>query len=88
MMFDQDTPIRFAMWNFVKDKAGKADPHRPAWDWQFVIHQPVVGQRYSYRARLVVRPFTSRDDILHIYEKWVLTTLSPEEREKYPPRHG
>lgn len=32
MVFDQDTPVRFAMWNFVKDAAGKADPHRPAWD--------------------------------------------------------
>ncbi|HAV61754.1 MAG TPA: hypothetical protein DCY13_05245, partial [Verrucomicrobiales bacterium] len=46
MMFDQEAPIRFAMWNFVKDATtGKADPHRPAWDWQFVIHNPVPGTR-------------------------------------------
>ena len=77
MMFDHDTPIRFAMWNFVKDTAGKADPHRPAWDWQFVIHRPVVGQHYSYRARLVICPFTNREEILHIYEKWVQTRPAP-----------
>ncbi len=77
MMFDQATSIRFAMWNFVKDLTGNADPHRPAWDWQFVIHQPIVGQHYSYRARLVICPFTNRDDILHIYEKWAQTLPSP-----------
>jgi hypothetical protein len=77
MMFDQDTPIRFAMWNFVKDATGKADPHRPAWDWQFVIHQPVLGQRYGYRARLVIRPFTNRDEILHLYEKWTQSLAAP-----------
>jgi hypothetical protein len=80
MMFDQDTPIRFAMWNFVKDAAGQPDPHRPAWDWQFVIHTPVVGKQYRYRARLVIRPFTTRDDVLHIYEKWAKTLPAPELR--------
>ncbi len=34
MMFDQTTPIRFALWNFIKDASGQPDPHRPAWDWQ------------------------------------------------------
>lgn len=80
MMFDQDTTIRFALWNFVRDAAGKADPHRPAWDWQFVIHNPVLGKQYGYRARLVICPFTRRDEILHRYEKWVKTLPAPASR--------
>jgi hypothetical protein len=70
MMFDQTTTIRFAMWNFVRDAAGHPDPHRPAWDWQFVIQKPVLGRQYRFRARLVIRPFVSREEILHMYEKW------------------
>ena len=30
MMFDQTVPIRFAMWNFIKDQDGNPDTHRPA----------------------------------------------------------
>lgn len=77
MMFDQNTSIRFALWNFVTDTAGKADTHKPSWDWQFVIHSPVLGQHYRYRARLVICAFTSRDEILAMYEKWAQTLLAP-----------
>ena len=51
VLFDQTEPIRFAMWNFIKNEAGDPDPHSPAWDWQYVIRDPEVGKRYSYRAR-------------------------------------
>jgi hypothetical protein len=74
MMFDQTTTIRFAMWNFVRDAAGHADPHRPAWDWQFLIQKPVLGRQYRYRARLVICPFVSRENILQIYEEWAKTS--------------
>ena len=37
VLFDQTEPIRFAMWNFIKNEAGDPDPHSPAWDWQYVI---------------------------------------------------
>ncbi len=80
MMFDQKSTIRFAMWNFVKNAEGKADPHRPAWDWQFVIREPVKGKKYSYRARLVIAPFTSREDVLKLYEAWVKTRRESSSR--------
>jgi hypothetical protein len=70
LMFDQKESIRFAMWNFIKDDEGKADPNSPAWDWQFVIREPKVGQRYGYRMRVMVTPFTSREDILTHYRAW------------------
>ena len=43
MMFDQTESIRFAMWNFIRD-ARENRSHSPAWDWHFVIREPVVDQ--------------------------------------------
>ncbi len=70
LMFDQIEPIRFALWNFIKDESGKPDPHSPAWDWQYVIRSPKAGQRYGYKMRVVVTPFISRDDVLARYRAW------------------
>ena len=70
VLFDQTESIRFAMWNFFKDQAGNPDTHSPAWDWQYVIRDPKVGQRYGYRARLVVTPFLKREQVWEEYEQW------------------
>lgn len=82
MMFDQDTPIRFAMWNFVKDASGKQDSHRPAWDWQYVIRNPEIGKQYRYRARLLIRPFSSREEILTTYESWAKEMRTPSNESR------
>ncbi|MCL4693191.1 MAG: cellulase family glycosylhydrolase [Candidatus Hydrogenedentes bacterium] len=71
MMFDRKEPMRLALWNFIKNAAGKFDPHSPAWDWQFVIRDPVPGQTYGYRARVLYVPFTSAEDIRGAYEEWI-----------------
>ncbi len=70
VMFDQRETIRFAEWNFIKDAQGMADPHSPAWDWQYVIREPHVGQPYGYRARVEIRPFTTKEAIEQRYEAW------------------
>jgi hypothetical protein len=70
MMFDQAENIRFAMWDFTRGEDGKTDPHCPAWDWQYVIRAPVMGATYSYRARLVYKPFIDRDDVMEEYKRW------------------
>lgn len=70
LMFNQIEPIRFALWNFIKDKSDKPDPHSPAWDWQYVIRDPKVGQIYGYRMRVVVTPFTNPEDVLARYRTW------------------
>lgn len=70
VLFDQTDSIRFAMWNFFKDESGNPDKHSPAWDWQFVIRNPKVGQRYGYRARVVVKPFKGTEQIWAEYRKW------------------
>ncbi len=74
LMFDQAAPMRFALWNFINNDDGKADPHSPAWDWQYVIRAPKVGQTYGYRMRVVVTPFTTREDILLRYRAWAKTS--------------
>lgn len=70
MMFDQREPIRFALWNFIKNAAGQPDAHSPAWDWQYVVRNPQVGQTYGYRARLLYVPFTTAEDVKAEYERW------------------
>jgi len=70
LMFDQTEPIRFALWNFIRDEEGNPDPHSPAWDWQYVIRAPEVGERYGYKMRLVVTPYTSREDVMARYRAW------------------
>ena len=70
VLFDQTEPIRFALWNFIKNEAGDPDPHSPAWDWQYVIRDPEAGKRYSYRARVVVKPFKGTEQIWKEYRAW------------------
>lgn len=70
MMFDDPMSVRFACWNSIATPDGKFDPHSVAWDWQFIIRNPVIGQKYSHRARLVYKPFVSRDDVTAEYERW------------------
>jgi hypothetical protein len=64
MMFDQETPIRLARWNWT------GNPHWPAWDWQFVIRNPKAGTTYGYRARMVYKPFVNAEDVMAEYDRW------------------
>jgi hypothetical protein len=70
VMFDQIEPIRFALWNFSCDTDGNRDPHSPAWDWQYVIRDPVVNRQYGYRARVIYKPFVGRADVVREFELW------------------
>ena len=71
MMFDQKDPIRFALWNFIRNSSGNPDPHSPAWDWQYVVRDPEIGKKYGYRARLLYKPFVDAEDVRNEYDKWV-----------------
>ena len=70
VLFNKTDSIRFAMWNFFKDDAGIPDTHSPAWDWQYIIRNPQVGQHYGYRARVVVKPFMGKTQIWREYQEW------------------
>ena len=42
----------------------------PAWDFQFVIPDYRVDRRYGFLARIVVKKFISRADVIREYERW------------------
>lgn len=73
MMFDQAEPMRFVMFDF------SGDVHQPVWDWQYVIHRPVPGRNYGYRARLVYKPLQGAEDAANEYVTWL--------KGLEPPRH-
>lgn len=70
LMFDRrysaKDEIRFSLFKF-KVRDGQK---RPAWDFQYVIHQVEPGKQYGYQGRLVWKPFVSYEDCLNEYEKW------------------
>ena len=43
----------------------------PAWDFQYLIPDPKTGKEYSFKARMVYKPFINNEDIKQEYEKWL-----------------
>jgi hypothetical protein len=69
LMFDRmHTPedeIRFSLFKFkVRRKP------RPAWDFQYVIHQVQESHSYGFRGRLVWKKFVSPEDCQEEYLRW------------------
>lgn len=62
--FDSDEIIRF-----TQSPTGGGQLN-PAWDFQYIIPHPETGKEYSFKARLVYKPFVSKEDIEEEYEKW------------------
>lgn len=42
----------------------------PAWDFQYLIPSPESGKKYSFKARMVYKPFVSENDITEEYLRW------------------
>ncbi len=42
----------------------------PAWDFQYIIPRPKTGKIYSFKARLIYKPYVSAEDIRSEYIKW------------------
>ena len=84
VLFDQTESIRFAMWNFARNASNQPDTHSPAWDWQYVIRDPVINHPYGYRARIVIKPYQGRKQIAQEYDQWRIDlkkTLPPLPRQ-------
>jgi len=75
LMFDRTysdlDEIRFSLFKFKLP----ARP-RPAWDFQYVIHQAQANREYGFRGRLVWKKWVSEEDCLREYERWA-STASP-----------
>ncbi len=42
----------------------------PAWDFQYLIPNPKIGKKYSFKARVIYKPFISEENIEQEYEEW------------------
>ena len=68
-MFDTPEVIRFS-----QSPTG-GGPDNPAWDFQFIIPEVKKEKEYSFRARIVYKPFIDNEDILNEYNQWVKEEL-------------
>jgi hypothetical protein len=44
--------------------------NNPAWDFQYIIPEPVAGKEYSFKVRMIYKPFINAEDIEQEYERW------------------
>ena len=63
-LFDRAQGIRFSQ----SPTGGGAK--NPAWDFQFIIPNFKVGKVYSFKARVVYKPFAGAEDIMAEYRNW------------------
>ena len=70
VMFDRAEGIRFTHSPSGGGRNDERQTTNPAWDFQFVVPDPQVGQEYGFRVRTELRPRCSRDELLKTYENW------------------
>jgi hypothetical protein len=63
-LFDTEEIIRFS-----QSPTG-GGPENPAWDFQYLIPEPEYGKIYTFRVRMIYKPFVDAEDIREEYEKW------------------
>ncbi|MBI3850698.1 MAG: hypothetical protein HY298_10570 [Verrucomicrobia bacterium] len=63
--FATEDEIRFSIFKFKLPKR-----QRPAWDFQYVIHNVEQNKDYGFKARVVWKKFASPEDCLAEYERW------------------
>ncbi|MGC1242093.1 MAG: hypothetical protein WA874_10910 [Chryseosolibacter sp.] len=63
-LFDGAEVIRFS-----QSPTGGGNEN-PAWDFQYLIPSPQTGKKYSFKVRMLYKPFISEDDILEEYAQW------------------
>ena len=68
LMFDEAGPVRFS--HSPTSGAPVGPGTEPAWDFHYLFYNYKVGEKYGFKARLVYKPFVSREDIIAEYEKW------------------
>jgi hypothetical protein len=70
IMFDRTEGIRFS---HSPSGGGPPSATETAWDWQFIIPAYEVVHEYGYRARVVYRESSTRDEVLEEYRTWRAT---------------
>lgn len=70
LMFDRAEGIRLTHSPSGGGVAARRRTTNPAWDFQFLIPGYEVGREYGFRARVVLRPRCSREEVLAEYGRW------------------
>lgn len=70
LMFDRAEGIRFTHSPSGGGLNKELKSTNPAWDFQFFVQKPVPMKEYSFRARTVLRPRCSREEMLDEFAKW------------------
>ncbi len=80
MMFNQDAPIRFSLWNWGNPQSISA------WDWQYILRNSALHAEGGYEARLLLTPFAGHESILKHYQSWKQELVSPpiSETQSWP----
>ena len=75
LMFDRiysaEDEIRFSLFKFKVPRRP-----RPAWDFQYVIHNIQAGRDYGFKGRLIWKQFISPEDCQEEYTRWRATLAS------------
>lgn len=64
LMFEEGHDVRF-----THSPSGGGEGN-PAWDFQWVIHEPKVDEEHHLRARAIYKPWESERDISREFERW------------------
>ncbi len=67
IMFDQSGSLRFS--HSPVGGTFNSIAH-PAWDFQYLIYDYNIGEKYGFKARVVYKIFVSIEDVIKEYEKW------------------
>ena len=70
VMFDRAEGIRLTHSPSGGGTNAALQTTNPAWDFQFLVPKPEVMKEYSFRARTVLRPRGSHDEVLAEFAKW------------------
>jgi len=64
-MYGREDEIRFSLFKFKVPRRP-----RPAWDFQYVIHQVEADRNYGFKGRLIWKKFVSQEDCQAEYDRW------------------
>jgi len=64
MMFEPGHDVRFT---HSPSGGGQSNP---AWDFQWVLHEPQVDEEHHLRARAIYKPWENERDIMREFERW------------------
>lgn len=70
MLFDRSEGICFTHSPSGGGANAPLKTTHPAWDFQFIIPKYEVMREYSFNARAVFRPYSSRDEVVREYRAW------------------